>query len=103
MSNEKILWNILKPIGCLCKIDPNSEEISKGLLSRVCLEVDVSRPLKSKVKYIRNATLYECLIDYENITSICYGCCSQFQNLTLVPLILKVLLSEWKSYGNRLK
>lgn len=46
MSNEKILHNILKPIGRLCKVDPNPEEISKGSFTSVCLEVDISKPLK---------------------------------------------------------
>lgn len=77
MWNETILRHILQPIGCLYKVELNSKEISKGLFTRVCLEVDISNPLKMKIKYIRDDVLYECFLDYDNITNICYGCGSQ--------------------------
>lgn len=35
--------------------------------------MDVSKPLKIKIKYLRDGSLYKCFIDYENITNICYG------------------------------
>lgn len=55
-------------------MDPKSEEISKGLFARVFLEVDISKPLKMKIKYIMDDVLIECFVDYVNITNICYGC-----------------------------
>lgn len=30
-----------------------------------------------KIKYIKADILYECFLDYENITNICNGCDSQ--------------------------
>lgn len=48
MWKENILRAILKRIGKLCKVEPNSEEIFKGLFTRVCLEVDFSKLLKMK-------------------------------------------------------
>lgn len=33
--------------------------------------------MKSTIKYFRNGNLYECLLDYENITNIYVGCGSQ--------------------------
>lgn len=77
MWNENNLRKILKPIGKLCKVDPNSEELSKGLFARVCLEVDISKPLKMKIQYSPCGWDYGCLVDYENITTFCYGCGSQ--------------------------
>lgn len=77
MWNENILRKILKPVGKLCKVDPNSEELSKSLFARVRLEMDISKPLKMKIKYIHCGSVYECLVDYENIISICYGCGSE--------------------------
>lgn len=81
--NENIVRIILKPIGKLFKIDPNSVDISKRLFACDCFVVDISKPLKTKLKYIRGGSLYECFIDYENITNIFYGCGSQTHNLML--------------------
>lgn len=68
MWNENILSKILKPIGRLIKLDPNFEEISKGLFVRVCLEVDVSKPLKMNKSFMDDS-IYECFIDYKTITT----------------------------------
>lgn len=73
MWNEKILSRILKPNGRLFKLDKDFEEVSKGQFVKVCLELDVSRPLKMKINYQWDDSLYECLVDCENITNICYG------------------------------
>lgn len=77
MWNGNILRKILKPVGKLCKLDPNSEELYKALFARVCLEVDISKLLKMKIQYIRSGLVYDCLVDYENITTIFYGYGSQ--------------------------
>lgn len=72
-----MLRHILTPIGWLYKVDHRSEEVCKGLFARVCVELDISKPFKLKIKYIRDGILYECFLDYENITNICHGCGSQ--------------------------
>lgn len=53
------------------------ELISKGLFARVCIAVDLSKPLKMEIKYHRDQVVLYCLLDYENITGICYGYGSQ--------------------------
>lgn len=58
-------------------MDHKSEEVSKGLFARICIEVDVSKPLKRKLKYFYVGSIHECLLDYENITNICFRCGSQ--------------------------
>lgn len=78
MWNENILSKILKPICHIIKLDPNSKEVSKGLFVGVCLEVDVSKPLKMKIKYFRDDSIYECFFDYQNISNIRYGCGSHY-------------------------
>lgn len=77
MWNEIVLRHILSLIGKLYKVYHNSEEFSKGLFARVCVEVDITRSLKRKINYVQEGILYEHLLDYENITSICFGCGSQ--------------------------
>lgn len=42
---------ILRLVDKIYKIHSNSEVISKGLLARVCLPVDISKPLKTEIKY----------------------------------------------------
>lgn len=75
--NEKVLKYIPSPIGQLIKIGDKPEEVSKGLFSRVSVEVDVSKPLKRKLKYFHEGVFCECLLDYANITNICFGRGSQ--------------------------
>lgn len=36
-----------------------TEEVSKGLFARVCVEVDVSKPLKKKTKYVQAGVFYD--------------------------------------------
>lgn len=45
----------VNPIPRDCKVDPNLEELSKGVFVRVCLEVDISKSLKKKIKYINDS------------------------------------------------
>lgn len=80
---------ILKPVGRLTKVNPNSEENSKGLVACLCHEVDINNPLKLKIKYIRYGCLYECFVDYENITNLCYGLGVKTIYLMLAYLTLK--------------
>lgn len=111
MWKEKILHIILKPIYQFYKVDLNSEEISKGLFVQVCLEVDISKQLIMRVKYIRDDSLYECFIGYENITNICYGCGSQshkfdshsFKNVAFLVEKLQEPSQVEDSCGLRLK
>lgn len=71
---ESIFREPLKQIDKVIKIDVDSEEVSKGRFLRVCVEVDISKPLKMEVKYKRSNTIKSTLTCYENLTDICYGC-----------------------------
>lgn len=102
MWNENMLRTILKPVGRLCKVDLNSEEISKGLFARDYLEVDIGKPLK-KLKYIRGGHLYECIIGYENITNICYGCGSQTHEFDPCSCNIKSMVFQAKKCRNCLR
>lgn len=72
--SESACEKILRSIG---KIYNNSEVIFKGLFARVCLAVDISKPLKREIKYKRDGALHSCLLDNRDSTDICYGCGSQ--------------------------
>lgn len=68
--SEPALEKILKPTGTIYKTEINSEVLSKGPL---CMEVDISKPLKMEIKYRRDGLIRSCILDYENITNICYS------------------------------
>lgn len=76
-------------------MDHKSEEVSKGLFARICIEVDVSKPLKRKLKYFYVGSIHECLLDYENITN--------HINLIHVLLSQKALPLELKSFRKHLR
>lgn len=95
MWNEKVLIHIISSISNLVKIDHNSEE--KGLFACICVAIDVSKPLKRMIKYVLDDVFYECLLEYENITCICFGCGSQSTSLMCANSFLKMLLLSWKS------
>lgn len=48
-----------------------------GLFSSVCLAVGLTKPLKMEIMYRRDMIVHSCLLVYENIIDISYGCGSQ--------------------------
>lgn len=93
----------MSPIGNLIRMDNKSEEVSKGLFARICVKVDVSKPLKRKLNYFYEGSIQECLLDYENITSICFGCGSQSHKFETCSLNSKTLPLKLKSFKKLLR
>lgn len=60
-------FELLKQIGKVIKIDIVSEEVSKRRFARVCVEVDISKPLKMELKYIRGNVMKSVLIDLRKL------------------------------------
>lgn len=77
MWNDKVFRHIISPIGNLIQIDHNFEDVTKGLFARIYVEIDVLKPLKRTIKYVLDGGCHKRLLDYENLTSICFGCGSQ--------------------------
>lgn len=100
--NELILKHILSPIGNLIRMYHKSEEVSKGFFVRVCVQVDISKHLKRKLKYFFESVIYECLLDYENITNICFGCGSQSHKFDSCTLNSKNIAIELRNFKNLL-
>lgn len=99
MWNENILKKILKPLGKLC-VDPNSEETSKGLFSRVCHVMDILKPLKMKIQFIRSSLVYDCLVDYE-LRPFVMDVEVKIIDLMLILSTLKHGFSSRKTTGSR--
>ncbi|XP_028089244.1 uncharacterized protein LOC114289679 [Camellia sinensis] len=66
-STLKRLGNLL---GTLLKIDVHTENGNRGRFARLCIQMDLSKPLISKIKvgsFIQK-------VSYEGITSVCFDC-----------------------------
>lgn len=62
--SESILRKLLKQIETVIKIDIDLEEVSKGRFARMCVEVDITKPLKLELKYKRGNVTKPALIYY---------------------------------------
>ncbi|XP_019199070.1 PREDICTED: uncharacterized protein LOC109192823 [Ipomoea nil] len=68
--DDEFLKKIGKTVGRPVKIDTATSLASKGKFARICLEIDISKPLESK--FVLN--FEEWPIEYEGIHSICFSC-----------------------------
>lgn len=94
---ESILTKLLKQVGYVIKIDIDSEDVSKGRFARVCVEVDISKPLKIEIKNKMGNIIKSALINYENLTDIYYGCDQQdhkFENCPLFPKSFSIKIEK---------
>lgn len=56
----------------LIKIDHEFEEVSRVYLLEFVLKLMFINPLRRKLRYLREGIFYECFLNYENITNICF-------------------------------
>ncbi|XP_028099056.1 uncharacterized protein LOC114298645 [Camellia sinensis] len=68
--NEKVLYHIAKVLGVPLKVDINTTMASKGKYARVCIEVDLRKPLASQFSISKNTYI----IEYEHLHSVCFSC-----------------------------
>ena len=43
--NYELLWSIGGMLGRMCKVDPITENQARGRFARICVEIDISKPL----------------------------------------------------------
>lgn len=91
MWNEILLRHILSPFGRLYKVAITQRRCQRVYLQESPVDVDISKPLKRKILYVREGGPYECLLDYENIRNICFRCDSQSHHFDSFVLTLRVL------------
>ncbi|QHO20966.1 uncharacterized protein DS421_11g342530 [Arachis hypogaea] len=70
LYNDQILRKIGDLIGKTCKVDYNTSHLCRGKFARLCVEVDLTKPLLGR--YMVNGKLYN--IEYEGIHQICFTC-----------------------------
>ncbi|KAI7987656.1 hypothetical protein LOK49_LG13G02972 [Camellia lanceoleosa] len=68
--DRSILQKIGAKLGTLLKIDVHIENGNKGRFARLCIQVDLSKPLIAKIKI---GTITQ-RVSYEGISSICFDC-----------------------------
>lgn len=68
--DKAFLMKIGEKIGKVVKIDRHTEAMSRGQYIRLCVEVDISKPLLSKFRL--NGRVW--MIQYEGLRQICFKC-----------------------------
>ncbi|XP_021753703.1 uncharacterized protein LOC110719113 [Chenopodium quinoa] len=68
--DKSALFEIAKLAGTPIRVDYATDRLTRGRYARVCIEIDLSKPLVTKV-WIGGAWQH---ISYENITSLCFTC-----------------------------
>ncbi|QHO28903.1 uncharacterized protein LOC127740571 [Arachis duranensis] len=70
LYDRNILRKIENIIGRTVKVDSNTAELCRGKFARLCVEVDLTKPLIGR--YLINGREYR--VEYEGIHQICFSC-----------------------------
>ncbi|XP_028086504.1 uncharacterized protein LOC114287372 [Camellia sinensis] len=68
--NEKVLFHIAKALGVPLKVDINIAMVARGKYARVCVEIDLQKPLISHFTIGK----YTYGVKYEHLHSLCFSC-----------------------------
>ncbi|KAK3221245.1 hypothetical protein Dsin_008270 [Dipteronia sinensis] len=68
--NSDLLWNVWGMLGTTYKVDPITETQARGRFARICVEIDITKPLKGML----NIEERVIKVEYENLGLICYKC-----------------------------
>ncbi|KAL5846682.1 hypothetical protein ACOSQ3_010206 [Xanthoceras sorbifolium] len=64
------LWKLGGILGKTCRVDQITEAQSRGRYARLCIEIDISKPLRSYMKVDGKIIR----IEYENLSMVCFIC-----------------------------
>lgn len=70
LYNTSFLWRIGSGLGTMLKVDRLTSIYSRGQYDRICVEIDLDKPLKSYI-IIRG---FKLLNEYEGLHLICFHC-----------------------------
>nr|XP_025616677.1 uncharacterized protein LOC112708979 [Arachis hypogaea] len=70
LYDRSILRKIGELIGRVVKVDTNTEKMYRGKFARLCVEVDLTKPLIGK--YMINGVCFK--VEYEGLHQICFTC-----------------------------
>lgn len=73
--DHQTLFEIAKGVGTPIKLDPRTQNRSVGLYARILVDVDLSRPLLTRLRVNReNGDTVVLGVDYESVPVICAAC-----------------------------
>lgn len=70
LFNDQFLWRLGSTLGTMLKIDRVTSIQARGQFARICVELDLDKPLESKVI----ARGHMLNLEYEGLHSICFTC-----------------------------
>ncbi|KAK0603978.1 hypothetical protein LWI29_010831 [Acer saccharum] len=65
-----LLWSIGGMLGRMCKVDPITENQARGRFARICVEIDITKPLLGSLS-IEDRSIR---VEYESLGLICFKC-----------------------------
>ncbi|CAL5359792.1 unnamed protein product [Camellia sinensis] len=68
--DDKVLYHISKVLGTPLKVDINTAMATRGKYARVCVELDLRKPLISHITIGR----YHYVVEYEHLHTLCFSC-----------------------------
>lgn len=89
MFEEKTLMWMGNSVGRALKVDIGTCTVTRGKYAKVCLEVELDKPLKPNVMVYGK----RYAVEYEGLIKICFKCGSTFIRRTHA---LEMILQQWK-------
>ncbi|KAK2664186.1 hypothetical protein Ddye_002760 [Dipteronia dyeriana] len=68
--NVDLHWHIGGMMGNTYKVDPITESQARGRFARICIDLDIRKPLKSSLSMDDRIMK----VEYENVGLICFNC-----------------------------
>ena len=101
---ESILTSLLRPIGSVIRIDHNTRLRKKGRFARVCIHVDVTKPLPGTLSIPTPSTHLSIPITYEGLHEVCALCGASdhlLEPCPSLPVISKmaVVVEKFQAHG----
>lgn len=70
MFKESTLLSMGNTIGKVVKVDMTTTDVARGMFARVCVEIDLDRPLLPSVMIMGRVVQ----VEYEGLTKMCFLC-----------------------------
>ena len=101
---ESTLVHLLKPIGDVIRVDHNTLLRKKGRFARVCVNIDVSKPLPGTLSIPTPKALLRIPITYEGLHEVCALCGGGDHLLELCPRLpvahnIEVVVEKFEAHG----